>query len=128
MRSLLRTLMGPRRQSLLPASPWYWIPAARYPGCPQLSFTAFGSSFPTAQLASDGSGFYVVDCGVANSPGSIDYTFLGKTISVTFKDSIQMLDANTCIIGAQSTADDQSNLLLASHPPAPRPALRPESN
>lgn len=65
---------------------------------PQDVVTALGSSFPTAQLDSS-SGFYVVDCDVANSAGSVDFKFAGKTISVLYKDVIFQGSTNECVLG-----------------------------
>jgi len=59
------------------------------------------AEFPTAFL--DGpSGYYVVDCSIASSPGSVDFSFGPKTIRVTYKDVIWNLgqpELDICVVG-----------------------------
>jgi hypothetical protein len=59
---------------------------------------AVGDSFPGAQL-DESSGFYVVDCSVANQSGSVDFIFNTKTISVSYADFIWESEPGQCVLG-----------------------------
>ncbi len=62
---------------------------------------AFISEFPDAFL-DEPSGYYVVDCSIASSPGSVDFGFGAKTIRVAYKDVIWDLgqpELNLCVVG-----------------------------
>jgi hypothetical protein len=68
---------------------------------PQDLYETLGSAFPTAQLDNT-TGFYLVDCAVADQEGSVDYRFGDKVVSVLYKDAIFKSDQyNVCIFGAQ---------------------------
>jgi len=67
---------------------------------PTVMFQALAETFPTAQL-DEPSGYYVVDCAVANQAGSIDFGFGNKIIRVAFKDFIwHVPDTPFCVLGA----------------------------
>ncbi len=80
---------------------------------PQDAFTALGTAFPTAKYDST-TGYYVVDCDVANQPGSVDFKFGGKTVKVSYSDVTWLLAAasNKCIIGAQPVSAAASEFAL----------------
>ncbi len=69
---------------------------------PSYLHTAIGAKFPTAKLDS-GSGYYIVDCSIANQAGSVDFKFGGKTIKVAYEDIIWHSSSSTCVIGTQPT-------------------------
>jgi len=49
-----------------------------------------------------GSGFYVVDCSIGSSPGSVDFGFGAKTIRVAYEDIIWNLgrpELDLCVVG-----------------------------
>lgn len=62
---------------------------------------AFIAEFPDTFLHPE-SGYYVVDCSVADSPGSLDFGFGAKVINVAYKDVIWNLgqpDLDLCVVG-----------------------------
>ena len=62
---------------------------------------AFVAVFPDTFLDT-ASGFYVVDCAIGNSPGSVDFGFGAKTIRVAYEDVIWNLgrpELNLCVVG-----------------------------
>lgn len=61
-------------------------------------YQAIGSAFPGAQLDVP-SGFYVVDCSVANLDASVDFGFGGKVIRVSYKDFIWQPSPDSCLVG-----------------------------
>lgn len=68
-------------------------------------FEAVGSVFPGAQYDSE-SGYFLVDCDVGDSSGSVDFVFGDKVISVAFDDFIWRVPSveDTCVLGI--LADD----------------------
>ncbi|KAH8902014.1 acid protease [Coniochaeta sp. PMI_546] len=69
---------------------------------------AFISEFPGAFL-DEPSGYYVVDCAIAGSPGSVDFGFGAKIIRVAYKDVIWDLgqpDLNICVVGVLPEDDE----------------------
>lgn len=71
-------------------------------------FQAFGESFPTAQFDPE-SGFYIVDCKVANSAGSVDFYFGTKQIAVPYADFIWQPTKGDCVLGV--LPDDEEPVL-----------------
>ena len=69
---------------------------------PQDVYAKLGESFPTAELH-DQSGYYIVDCAVAQQKGSVNFKFGGKTVKVQYKDFVWIVNAqdNLCILGAE---------------------------
>lgn len=62
-------------------------------------YNAIGSSFPGVQFDA-GSGFYVVDCSLSESDGSVDFGFGNKIIRVAYKDFIWHIpDSEFCVVG-----------------------------
>ncbi|KAB5582231.1 aspartic peptidase domain-containing protein [Coniochaeta sp. 2T2.1] len=62
---------------------------------------AFIAVFPNTVLDAE-SGYYVVDCSIADSPGSVDFGCGTKTIRVAYKDVIWSLgrpDLDICVVG-----------------------------
>jgi hypothetical protein len=62
---------------------------------------AFVATFPSTILDSR-SGYYVVDCQIATSPGSLDFGFGEKVIKVAYKDIIWNLgqpELGLCVVG-----------------------------
>ncbi|KAK1828061.1 putative eukaryotic aspartyl protease [Podospora conica] len=71
-------------------------------------FQAFGESFPTAQYDPE-SGFYIVDCAVANVAGSVDFYFGSKQIAVPYADFIWQPSRGDCVLGV--LPDDEEPVL-----------------
>ncbi|KAB5513261.1 aspartic peptidase domain-containing protein [Coniochaeta sp. 2T2.1] len=72
---------------------------------------AFIAEFPGTVLDAE-SGYYVVDCSIADSPGSVDFGFGAKTIRVAYKDVIWSLgrpDLDICVVGV--LPDDEEPVL-----------------
>jgi len=67
-------------------------------------FQAFGETFPTAQFDPE-SGFYIVNCAVANEPGSVDFYFNTKRIAVTYADFIWQVGGE-CVLGVLPDDDE----------------------
>lgn len=72
---------------------------------PTQVFEVVGSVFPGAQYDSE-SGYFIVDCDVGDSSGSVDFLFGEKVISVAFDDFIWRVPSmdDTCVLGV--LADD----------------------
>ncbi|KAH8907615.1 acid protease [Coniochaeta sp. PMI_546] len=68
-------------------------------------YQAIGDSFPGAQL-DQSSEFYVVDCSVADQPGSVDFIFNTKTIRVPYGDFIWESDPGQCVVGVLPNDDE----------------------
>lgn len=68
-------------------------------------FEVVGSVFPGAQYDSE-SGYFLVDCDIGDSSGSVDFVFGEKIISVAFDDFIWRVPSmeDTCVLGV--VADD----------------------
>lgn len=68
-------------------------------------FQAVGAVFPGAEYDSE-SGYFVVDCDIGDSSGSVDFVFGEKIISVAFDDFIWRVPSveDTCVLGV--VADD----------------------
>ncbi len=64
---------------------------------PTAIFQAFGENFPTAQFDPE-SGFYIVDCAIADEPGSVDFFFGDAVIAVPYVDFIWHL-SEACVLG-----------------------------
>jgi hypothetical protein len=66
---------------------------------PTTIFNGVGGSMPTSQYDA-GSGYYIVDCSVAEMEGSVDFGFGNKIIRVQYKDVIWHIPESTfCVIG-----------------------------
>ena len=70
---------------------------------PQDVHTAIGSSFPTARLDTS-SNYYIVDCGVKNQTGTVDFTFGEKTIKVPYSDFVWDYTDTECVVGTQPSS------------------------
>ncbi|KAB5546967.1 aspartic peptidase domain-containing protein [Coniochaeta sp. 2T2.1] len=68
-------------------------------------YQAIGESFPGSQL-DETSGFYLVDCNVADQPGSVDFIFNSKTIRVPYGDFIWESDPGQCVVGVLPNDDE----------------------
>lgn len=77
---------------------------------PTQVFEVVGSVFPGAQYDSE-SGYFVVDCDIGDSSGSVDFVFGEKVISVAFDDFIWRVPSldDTCVLGV--LADDGKSFL-----------------
>ncbi|KAL1882964.1 hypothetical protein Daus18300_000602 [Diaporthe australafricana] len=77
---------------------------------PTKVFEVIGAAFPGAQYDSE-SGYFVVDCDVGDSSGSVDFVFGEKIISVAFDDFIWQVPSleDTCVLGV--LADDNEPVL-----------------
>ncbi len=82
---------------------------------PSAVYSALGAAFPTSKYDST-TGYYFVDCDVASLPGTVDFTFAGKTIQVSYSDATWLYSTNTCILGAQAIPLSEGEL-----PPNPPP-------
>ncbi|POS70765.1 hypothetical protein DHEL01_v210839 [Diaporthe helianthi] len=73
-------------------------------------FEAIGSVFAGAQYDSE-SGFFIIDCDVGDSSGSVDFVFGEKVISVAFDDFIWRVPDvdDACVLGV--LADDEEPVL-----------------
>ncbi|EOO00448.1 putative candidapepsin precursor protein [Phaeoacremonium minimum UCRPA7] len=68
-------------------------------------FEAIGESFPGAEYDSS-SGFYVVDCSVADVKGSVDFGFGNKVIQVLYADFIWEVPGDeVCVLGVLAGDD-----------------------
>lgn len=78
---------------------------------PTQVFEVVGSVFPGAQYDSE-SGYFVVDCDVGDSSGSVDFVFGEKVISVAFDDFIWRVPSldDTCVLGV--LADDGKSFIV----------------
>jgi len=68
-------------------------------------FQAFGESFPGA-LFDPQSGFYIVDCDVADQRGSVDFYFNNKRIAVAYADFIWQVNSQACVLGVLPDDDE----------------------
>lgn len=67
---------------------------------PTQLFESIGAAFPGAEYDPE-EGVYAVNCSVVNEPGSIDFGFNDKVISVSFKDFIRKVAGveEYCLLG-----------------------------
>lgn len=66
---------------------------------PTAIINGVGGSMPTSQYDA-GSGYYIVDCSVADMEGSVDFGFGNKIIRVQYKDVIWHIpDSSFCVVG-----------------------------
>ncbi|KAK0629272.1 aspartic peptidase domain-containing protein [Bombardia bombarda] len=68
-------------------------------------FQAIGDVFPGAAFDED-EGAFVVDCSVASQPGSVDFAFNNKVISVPYADFIWQVKEGFCIVGVLPDDDE----------------------
>ncbi|KAJ9143203.1 Acid protease [Coniochaeta hoffmannii] len=68
-------------------------------------YQAIGESFPGAQL-DPSTDFYLVDCSVADQPGSVDFVFNNKTIQVPYGDFIWESEPGQCVVGVLPNDDE----------------------
>jgi hypothetical protein len=73
---------------------------------PTTLYRAIVDIFPTAKLSTDG--WYLVDCALGNSTGSMDFGFGNKLIRVAYKDFIWH-DDDLCVLGVR---EDNSRTIL----------------
>ncbi|KAL0469332.1 aspartic peptidase domain-containing protein [Neurospora intermedia] len=76
---------------------------------PETIFQAIGDSFPGSQYDPE-SGFYIVDCSVAEQAGSVDFIFgssgSAKKIRVPYGDFIWEVQTGVCVVGVLPTDDE----------------------
>lgn len=72
---------------------------------PATIFQAIGDSFPGSQYDPE-SGFYIVDCAVAEESGSVDFIFGSKKIRVPYGDFIWEVQSDVCVVGVLPTEDE----------------------
>lgn len=56
-------------------------------------------------IGEDGVSFCVVDCGIRDQPGGLDFNFHGKTIQVTYENLVVQA-GSTCSLGTTDTTVD----------------------
>ena len=67
---------------------------------PPYLHTAIGKGVPTSQPDPNGSGFYFVNCDIADTPGTLDFVLGNATIRVAYRDLIwSVAEGNICIVG-----------------------------
>ncbi|CCC11183.1 hypothetical protein SMACR_03889 [Sordaria macrospora] len=72
---------------------------------PATIFQAIGDSFPGSQYDTE-SGFYIVDCAVADESGSVDFVFGSKKIRVPYGDFIWEVQSGVCVVGVLPTDEE----------------------
>jgi hypothetical protein len=72
---------------------------------PATIFQAIGDSFPASQYDPE-SGFYIVDCKVADEAGSVDFIFGSKKIRVPYADFIWEVQSGVCVVGVLPTDEE----------------------
>ncbi|KAK3504129.1 aspartic peptidase domain-containing protein [Neurospora crassa] len=78
---------------------------------PETIFQAIGDSFPGSQYDPE-SGFYIVDCAVAEQAGSVDFIFgssgsrSSKKIRVPYGDFVWEVQTGVCVVGVLPTDDE----------------------
>ncbi|KAF2494423.1 acid protease [Lophium mytilinum] len=62
-------------------------------------YNAVAADFPGATLDTGGSGLYIVDCSVADLPGTVDFTFGATIINIPYHEFIWFINPTLCVIG-----------------------------
>ncbi len=79
-------------------------------GLPTALFNAIAADFPSATFQAS-SGLYIVNCAVANQPGTIDFGFGNTVIHVPYREFIWFEPGGTNVCALGMIANDKAPVL-----------------